>query len=433
MWERGGAMLKRHVPPLVIVALSAALATSGCGDGSAGAPHVADVSRAEGDVAAQGDVVDATASFAVDLYQQLATDGENLVFSPHSIALALAMTRAGADGMTARELDTVLHLAGITNPHGGFNTVDQELSSRSGTYMRVDRTEAELQLAIANALWGQQGTKFGADFVELLAHQYGAGMNLVDYATDAGAARVEINDWVADQTDGRIDELVPEGALDSLTRLVLTNAVYLLAPWETPFVKGSTSSSVFHLVDGSETTAELMRLVEPLRYATGDGWQAVELPYAGRELSMIVIVPDQGRFDEIESTLSTAQLDEIQAALTSIRVNLRFPQFEFTTQAALLPALAALGLDEAIDPSLADFSAMTANKSLYIGDVIHHAFIAVDEDGTEAAAATAVVVQMMSASPPSFELTVDRPFMFQIRDATTGSVLFFGRVMDPSA
>jgi serpin B len=418
---------------LVIVALSVALVASGCSDRFAGAPQVADISRTEGDVVAQGDVVDATASFAVDLYRQLAQEGENLVFSPHSIALALAMTRAGADGVTAQELDTALHLEGIADPHGGFSAVDQELSSRSGTYMRSDGTEAELKLAIADALWGQWGTKFGVSFVESLAQQYGAGVKFVDFTADAEVARVEINGWVADQTDGRIEELVPEGALEPLTRLVLTNAVYLLAPWETPFVKAGTSPGVFHLVDGSETNVDLMRLVGPLRYAAGDGWQAVELPYAGRELSMMAIVPDQGRFDEIESTLSTAQLDVIQTELTGIRVNLRFPKFEFTTQVGLLPALAALGLDEAVDPSRADFSAMTAEEKLYIGDVIHHAFIAVDEEGTEAAAATAVVMQMMSAPPPSFELTVDRPFIFQIRDATTGTVLFFGRVMDPAA
>lgn len=426
-------MLKRQGPRFPALVLSLLLVAGACGEGEAEVLAAADVPRVAGDVTAQGEVADASAAFALDLYRQLAKEGENLVFSPHSIALALTMTRAGAAGVTAEELDALLHLAGITDPHGGFNALDQELSSRSGTHTRADGTEAELQLAVANALWGQRGTRFEEGFLELLAQQYGAGMRLVDYKADAEAARVEINEWIAEQTAGRIEDLISEGGLNSLTRLVLTNAVYLLAPWEAPFDEDGTGPGVFYLVDGSETTAELMHLFEPLRYAAGDGWQSVELPYAGRELSMMVIVPDEGQFGEIEAALSASRLDEIAAELTGTPVDLRFPKFEFRTQAGLLPALVALGLNEAVDPSRADFSGMTTEERLFIADVIHEAFIAVDEEGTEAAAATAVVMAATAAPSEPVQLTVDRPFIFQIKDATTGSVLFFGRVMDPTA
>ncbi len=426
-------MLKRQGPRLAALLLSLLLVASACGGGEAEVLAAADIPRVAGDVTAQSEVADASAAFALDLYRQLANEGENLVFSPHSVALALAMTRAGAAGVTAEELDTLLHLAGVTDPHGGFNALDQELSGRSGNYTRSDGTEAELQLTVANALWGQQGTKFEDGFLELLAQQYGAGMRLVDYKADAEAARVEINEWIAEQTSGRIEDLISEGGLNSLTRLVLTNAVYLLAPWEAPFDEDGTSPGVFYLDDGSEATADLMHLFESLRYTAGDGWQAVELPYAGGELSMIVIVPDQGRFDEIEAELSASRLDEIAAELSGTPVDLRFPKFEFRTQTGLLPALVALGLDEAVDPSRADFSGMTTEEKLFIAAVIHEAFIAVDEEGTEAAAATAVVMAATAAPSEPVQLTVDRPFMFQIKDATTGSVLFLGRVMDPTA
>jgi serpin B len=426
-------MHEQQGPRLAALCLSLVLFAGACGGGEAEVLAAADVPRVAGDVMAQSEVAAASAAFALDLYRQLAKESENLVFSPHSVALALAMTRAGAAGVTAEELDTLLHLAGVTDPHGGFNALDQELSGRSGTYRRGDGTEAELQLTVANALWGQRGTKFEEGFLKLLAQQYGAAMRLVDYKTDSEAARVEINKWIAEQTSGRIEDLISEGGLNSLTRLVLTNAVYLLAPWEAPFDEDGTSPGVFYLVDGSEATAELMHLYEPLRHASGDGWQAIELPYAGRELSMIVVVPDKGRFGEIEAGLSASRLDEIAAELSGTPIDLRFPKFEFRTQAGLLPALVALGLDDAVDPSRADFSGMTTEERLFIAAVIHEAFIAVDEAGTEAAAATAVVMAASAAPSEPVQLTVDRPFMFQIKDATTGSVLFFGRVMDPAA
>jgi serpin B len=322
------------------------------------------------------------------------------------------MTRAGAAGATASEIDDVLHWTGVSDPHGGFNALDLLLAQRSGTFTRADGTEADVTLRVSNALWGQRDTTFEAGFLDLLAEQYGAGMRLVDFQADASGARREINDWVSDQTEDRIEDLIPEGALDQMTRLVLTNAVYLLAPWESPFVKGATAPGTFTRIDGSTVQAELMRQTARFPYATGEGWQAVEFPYAGGQLAMIVIVPDAGRFAEIEDGLDGSQLNQIGSSLEELRVDLRFPSFEFRTQAGLKPALEALGLDTAFDRQRADFSGMTSEERLFIADVLHEAFIAVDEEGTEAAAATAVVMNTMSAPLEPLE--------------------FLGRVMDPT-
>lgn len=418
------------------IALAAALGlvALSCGEGTAGNQVFAasESFRLQGDSTAVPDVAAAANRFAVDVYHQLAAADDNLVFSPHSIAIALAMTRAGAAGTTASEMDDVLHWTGLIDPHRGFNALDLLLAQRSGTFTRSDGTEAAVVFRVANALWGQRDTTFQPGFLDLLAEQYGAGMHLVDYQANAGGARQEINDWVSNETEDRIEDLIPEGTLGPLTRLVLTNAVYLLAPWESPFVEGATTPGTFTRIDRSTVQAELMRQTTRFPFATGDGWQAVELPYAGGQLAMIVIVPDAGRFAEIEAGLDGDQLDQIGSSLEERRVNLQFPSFEFRTQAGLVPTLGALGLDTAFDPQRADFSGMTSEEQLFISDVIHEAFIAVDEEGTEAAAATAVVMATMSAQPAPQELVVDRPFLFEIVDRQTGAILFLGRVMDPT-
>lgn len=416
---------------LVLGVLMAACAGGAQGDGPALAAAAAP--RLDGDVATIPEVVDSATAFATDLYRELARGEGNLVFSPYSVLIALAMTRAGAAGVTADELDSVLHLEDIADPHPGFNALDQELKRRHGTFTRADRTEAELELRIANALWGQRNIEFDASFLELLAEQYGAGMRLVDYVSDAGTARIEINDWVADQTANKIEDLVPEGALDATTRLVLTNAIYLLAPWEWPFAGGATAQVPFHRIDGTETPIDLMRLFSTLGYAQGDGWQAVELPYAGRQIAMTVIVPDSGTFAEFEAKVDGDVLATVTDGLSARRVALRFPKFELRTQASLTSALRALGLVDGLASDKADFSGMTTKEKLSITDVIHEAFIAVDEEGTEATAATALGLMTVSAGPiDQVQLVVDRPFVFLIRDTETGAILFLGRVLDPS-
>ena len=418
---------------LVATLVAGALVAAACGNGVTESAFVAAaVDRSQPDAATTEATIDATVPFAFDLYRELASGDENLVFSPHSIAIALAMTRAGALGETATAMDEVMHTTALPDVHAGFNGLDQTLAGRGGEQERDDGTTATLVLNITNALWGQTGTTFLDPFLETLATNYGAGMNLVDYVADAEAARVEINDWVADHTEHRITDLIPEGALSSLTRLVLTDAVYLLAPWEHPFEDESTEPAPFTRLDGSKVDSDMMRLSADLRYARVGELQAVELPYVGQQLAMLVLVPDDGSFVNIESTLGSELLADVVDSLEGRTVRLGLPRFEFRTQAGLADTLRSLGMAIAFDPDAADFGAMTTEERLFISAVVHEAFISVDEEGTEAAAATAVVMAATSAPPTPVELTVDRPFVFVLRDTETGAILFLGRVLDPT-
>jgi len=443
-------LLRRSLVSVITLALMSSVAAcsggddtgSGGGGGGGGGTGggadadlaMADVQRATANSGAAAQAGAALDAFAADLYAQVAGEQEgNVVLSPYSVAYALAMTRAGAAGDTADEIDAVLHSELLDDLHASFNALDQDLSTRSGKKQRADGSEAELNLRTANSLWGQRGFAFESPFLELLASQYGAGMHLVDFIGRTEGARRAINGWVGDQTNDKVPQLLAEGILTDLTRLVLTNAIYLKAPWELPFAEADTASAQFHLLDGSTVEAPLMSLSGELGYSEGDGWQAVELPYAGSELSMLVVVPDEGSFSEVEGALDGDLVAEVVDGLTPIMVDLRFPSFDFRTQASLKDALTALGMPLAFDPDNADLSGMTKADRLYVSAVVHEAFIAVDEKGTEAAAATAVAVAESSAPAEQVQLTVDRPFLFLIRDSATGAPLFMGRVLDPTS
>ncbi|MBN1319689.1 MAG: serpin family protein [Thermoleophilia bacterium] len=383
-------------------------------------------------------------AFGIDLYGILATEaGEgNLVFSPSSIVTALAMTHAGAAGATAEEMAATLHFTLEGDAlHQAFNSLDTALESRSWSKKDPEGKEWGVLVKTANSLWGQNGITFEKLFLDTLASNYGAGMRLVDYMTAAEEARVAINRWVAGETNDKIPELIPQGTLDALTRLVLVNAVYLDATWQLQFDPDMTKDGQFTTLAGDVVTTPMMTQKEMLPYAAGDGWRAVELAYVGDELAMTLIVPDEGRFEELEDLLAAGLLDEVAGEPSSgaaearplTQVQLTMPKFEFRTQTGLSAALAALGIRSAFSPGEADFSGMTTEEPLFISDVIHEAYIAVDEEGTEAAAATAVVMRA-SGMPPSelVELTIDRPFMFALRDRETGAVLFLGRLTDPT-
>jgi serpin B len=417
--------------------LAGALLAAGCGlvGGPGGAASAAEVvrsaaPRAPADKAAGRAAASATEAFAADLYAVLARDAGNLVFSPYSAAVALAMTRAGATGETAAQMDRVLHAERAADLDAGYNALGQTLATRSGEFRQGDQT-VRLELATPNQLWGQRGFEFKPAYLDRLAASYGADLKLLDYVNARPQARAAINRWVAEQTRDRIRELIPEGVLDERTRLVLTNAVYLKAPWLHPFEKGATAPGTFHLLDGGETRAQLMRLEARVRYSRGAGYQAVELPYAGGALSMVVIVPDRGQFRPFEEGLDGARLRGVTDGLQDAQVNLRLPRFQFRKQAMLKGALGELGMPIAFTED-ADFSGMSPRGGdLYLQEVVHEAFIAVDEAGTEAAAATAVIVGIVSAPQVNVNLTVDRPFLFLIRDTETGAPLFLGRVLNP--
>jgi len=372
-------------------------------------------------------------TFALDLFRVAAAGDENTILSPYSVAAALTMTYAGARGATAEEIRTALQ---IELPDERLHAARNELDLRITTPPPPVRGDARDPFAIkvANSLWGQQGYPFLEEFLAVLAENYDAGMNLVDFATAAEDARQEINSWVEEQTEGRIVDLIPEGAVHGLTRLVLVNAIWFKANWFLEFDPDRTSDDLFTTLAARDLTVPTMHQNSQLRYFEGEGFSAVRIPYKG-DAWMTIVLPDAARFAEIRAGLGPEFLQSIGAGASIHMVDLSLPRFEFRSQLALKPALEQLGIVAAFkDPALpdgADLTGMTDIRELFVSDVIHQAFISVDEKGTEAAAATAVIVGVVSAPPPA-QFTVDRPFLFFIEQGTTGEILFLGQVVDPS-
>ncbi len=390
----------------------------------------ADVSDATGDNLNQ--LAAGNRAFALDLYHQLETMDGNLFYSPYSISSALAMTYAGAEGKTAEEMAAVFHyLQEEDKLHPAFNALDQYLEGLANLEVPDDMGDV-FQLNISNAIWGQKDFHFESEFLDTLAANYGAGLRLLDYIQTPEESRVTINDWVSDETEERIPDLIPQGAINSDTRLVLSNAIYFNATWLEPFEESLTEDGVFYGLDGKEIITPLMRQGSDASflYHKGEGFQVVELPYLGGQVSMLVLVPDQGKFSEFEESLNTEKLDQVIDDLVYQPMYLKFPKFEFETDVSLATVLAKMGMPSAFSDS-ADFSGMTGKKDLFISDVFHKAFVSVDEEGTEAAAATAVLMSLTSAPENPINLDVNRPFLFLIRDIQTNSILFMGRVVEP--
>ena len=375
-------------------------------------------------------LVEGNNAFALDLYQALRGTEGNLFFSPYSISLALAMTYAGARESTEKQMAGTLH---YTLPqdrlHAAFNGLDQELSGRGQGAKGKDGKG--FRLNIVNAIWGQKGYPFLAQYLDLLAEDYGAGLRTLDFRTAPDDSRLTINKWVSDRTELRIKDLIPPGAIDTMTRLVLTNAIYFNAAWANNFEKNATQPADFRLADSSTVKVPMMHQTEHLGYAMGDGYQAVKLPYDGRELEMMVLLPDQGKFAEFEKSLDTGKVASIINGITPKQVALSLPNYKYESEFSLGKILASMGMPIAFSGQ-ADFSGMTGNRDLSISEVIHKAFVAVDESGTEAAAATAVIMRATAMPVMPLEVKVDHPFLFLIRDIKTGSVIFVGRVMNPA-
>jgi serpin B len=366
--------------------------------------------------------------FAFDLYKALADEDGNLFYSPYSISVALAMTYAGARGETETQMaDTMHFLLSQQDLHPAFNELDIELSKRGEGAEGKDGEG--FRLNVVNAIWGQKDYKFLPEFLDVLAVNYGAGLRLLDFVNQPEESRVTINDWVSDQTEERIKDLIPQGVIDSLTRLVLTNAIYFNAAWKYQFNENATSDGKFTLLDGSDVTVPMMSQTESFGYTGGDGYQAIELPYDGGEMSMVILLPDAGQLKELESSLSAELMDDIINELEQgyRKVALTMPKFEFESGFGLVDTLAGMGMPIAFSNG-ADFSGMTGNNDLYIGDILHKAFVSVDESGTEAA----VVMELTAMPLPPLELAIDRPFIFLIRDLKTNAVLFVGRVENPA-
>jgi len=376
-------------------------------------------------------LVDGNSDFAFDLYQAVREMDGNLFYSPYSISLALAMTYAGARGETEQQMADTLHFI-LTQDrlHPAFNSLDIKLSQRGEGAKGKDGEG--FRLNIVNAIWGQKDYEFLSEFLDTLAENYGAGLRPLDFIKAPEQSRITINDWVSDQTEGKIEDLIPQGLIDTWTRLVLTNAIYFNAAWQYPFEEDATRDGTFYLLNGDEITVPMMKQMESFGYVEGDDYQAVELPYDGREISMVILLPTAGQFESFDDLLDAQRLDKIIGRLEYREVALTMPKFEFESSFRFGEILATMGMPVAFVWEVADFSGMTGNRDLFIADVIHKAFVSVDEAGTEAAAATAVV--MPTAMPPEepVEVTVDRPFIFLIRDIETGAILFVGRIVDPS-
>ncbi|MDC0707770.1 serpin family protein [Stigmatella sp. ncwal1] len=380
------------------------------------------------DVPAQdiAELVTGNTDFGASLYRKIAKPGENLFFSPFSITQALSMVYTGARGNTEAEMAETLHVSlPQARLHPASNALNLKLQAQADATVGGQGTPTFLRLV--NATWSQKGFSFVPAFLDVLALYYGNGMRVVDFTTQASAIRDAINEWVKNQTEGRIKDLLPVGSVESSTRLLLVNALYFKGAWASPFIPTATRAAPFTLLDGSTQQVQMMNRSGGVDYMQGEGFEAVGLPYIKNTYRMLLIVPQQGRFAEIESRLSAAFLSEVRGALVNRYVALGFPRFQVEKDFSLAATLKALGMTDAFSDR-ADFSGLTTQEALAIARVEHKAFVAVDEKGTEAAAATAVIVGPPSVPEP---LTVNRPFLFLIEDAETKTVLFLGRYVKP--
>jgi len=325
--------------------------------------------------------------------------------------------------------DTLHYLLPQDSLHPAFNRLDLELNERGEGAKGKD--DKEFRLNVVNAIWGQKDYKFLSDYLEVIAENYGAGLRLLDFAGAPEESRITINNWVSDQTEGKIKDLIKQGIISSITRMVLTNAIYFNAAWQFPFDEDNTNEARFHLLNGSDITVQMMHHTEGFGYADGDSFQAVELKYDGGELSMLILLPEEDKFTGFEAALNSQKLDAIIGNLEMRNIILSMPKFDYESEFSLKDTLEALGMKDVFSMN-ADFSGMTGNFDLFIKDVVHKAFVSVDEAGTEAAAASAVIMDLKAGPGSPVEVTIDRPFIYLIRDIETGTILFAGRVMNPA-
>ncbi len=448
---------------LLAIALTAAL-VSGCGTRDSGpALHLtaanapagmqvlaADPSKAPAAKASPTDVqalCDGNAEFAFDLYRELATGDANLVFSPYSISTALAMAYAGAAGTTAMEMETVMHFPVKGDAlHAALAALDGSFVGTAGDPKALDKRRSGAKskgghvLRIANALWPDKSLTVRQPFLDTLAKHYRAGVAPLDLSGDSEGSRAAINDWVSGQTEGRIAELLPPGGLQQAC-LVLTDAVYFAGTWKYEFESHATKDRDFHRLGGDTVTAPMMGLTENLGYAKGDVGgvvcEALALPYSHAPMSMVILLPSLEDFAALERSATGPEITALLGAMAQHDVEATIPSFEFHgATVSLKPALQGLGMTTAFTARQADFSGIS-DLDPWIGEVFHQAMVAVDEHGTEAAAATAVRMDVKGVGPRPDPETVrfhaDHPFLFLIRDDKTGTILFLGRVMDPTA
>jgi len=373
-------------------------------------------------------------SFALELYAKARTQKGNIALSPLSIGTALTMTWGGARGDTAAQMKKVLRLEG--SPEQAMDVAGKLLASLKGPGQKVT-------LRVANRLFGEKTYTFEKAYLDRTKAAFGAPLEPLDFKRSAENSRKHINDWTAKETQDRIKDLIPAGAVDGETRLVLTNAIYFLGDWMTPFKKESTAPAAFRATKSEAKDVPTMKQVDQFKFAATDSVKLLEMPYQGGELAMTLVLPDAiDGLDAMEQRLTKATLDRWIGALHPERVSVALPKFEIDPKASLSlgDTLKALGMPLAFDAAKADFTGIAnppkPEDRLYIGKVFHKAFVKLDEKGTEAAAATAVVMPRGTGAPPSappLEFRADHPFLFLLRDIRSGMILFMGRVSDPAA
>ncbi|MHC4538555.1 MAG: serpin family protein [Planctomycetota bacterium] len=390
--------------------------------------------------AAERSIVEANNRFALELYATLRGQGGNLFFSPYSVSTALAMTHAGARGQTASQMAQVLHFpteANETSESAPVVLDRRQFASAFGEIIKDLNNRGEkggYTLTVANALWGQKEYGFLKEFLELIDSSYGGRLNEVDFIGAAEASRKTINAWVERQTKEKIKNLIPKGVLDSMTRLVLTNAIYFKGNWARQFKEDQTKDAPFILADGRKIETAMMNQTAEFGYMEVETLQGLELPYVDKELSMIILLPKAlDGLGGLEEALNQENLSQWLARLYRRKVVVSVPKFKATSQFSLASVLTSMGMKDAFT-SDADFSGINGRKDLFISAVIHKAYVDVNEEGTEAAAATGVTMKLTSIGPsrtPVFR--ADHPFLFLIRDNYSGSILFIGRVINPKA
>ena len=375
----------------------------------------------------QAALVQGNNAFAVDLYGQLRKQNGNLFFSPESISTAFAMAFAGARGSTASEMAATFHFS--LPPDRLHSSMAELLSS-------LNSEHPGYRLRVANALWVEEDFRFLDDFLKLTASDYGAGFNRVDFKSTPEAVRGTINLWVEQKTEEKIKDLLPAGSINATTRMVLTNAIYFKGDWQSPFKKEATAEEDFHLSAAQKVKTSLMHLTARFNYFNGGTFQILDIPYKSGELSMVVLLPnDVEGLAALEKSLTAVALNQWFGQLRGgSRVILTLPKFKMTESFQLGKMLTELGMGEAFQKNAADFSAMTGKRALWISAAIHKAYIDVDEEGTEAAAATGIVMRPSAVArvQPPIVFRADHPFLFLIRDNKSGGVLFMGRVANPT-
>jgi serpin B len=374
-------------------------------------------------------LVEGNNQFAFDLYHRLGQKAGNKFFSPYSISTALGMTYAGAKGQTAQEMAGTLH----------FNLDNQHLHPAFGELIRQlqgTNKKRDFQLTTANSLWGNLNLDLNRNFLRITQTDYQAGFQLVDFSKDAEGARKRINGWVEEKTNNKIKDLLQPKAVTPATRLVLVNAIYFKASWLEPFSKNLTKDEEFTIPGSPALKVPTMNRAFFVNHLANDDFQLAQLSYKDNELSMVIVLPNKkDGLAEVEKKLSAKTLQQALAQAKLTRVHVSLPKFKMTEEFSLGDDLAALGMKEAFIAGVADFTGMedkvSRENALFISKVIHKAFVDVNEEGTEAAAATAVVMKAGAAPRQPLPFKADHPFLFLVRHNATGSILFMGRVHDP--